>query len=138
MFGFLKSWKSFSFWFNPTPSVDFKFKKPLLIFSICLMIFSFLYLTAFYFLFKNSKAYSILREHLFYFFFTISLLLLLGWFFRSEGIIYLGAPVVFLGIGLIAFGWLIYLIIIIFKVFLPILREEKDWQRKSKYLPRRR
>jgi len=131
-----KTWLNFSFWFNAHPSTDFQFKKPMLIFAISLLVLSFLYLTILYLLFKNSKAYSILREHVFYFLFTISLLLILVWFFRSQGVVYLGAPVAFLLVGLIALGWFLFITRIVFKTFLPLLRKEEDWQRKSKYLPR--
>jgi len=129
------NWLKASFWFNPNPSSDFQLKKEMLFIFLGLLIFSFIYLTIMGLAFKNSKAYNILKEQVFYFVFSVSLLWLIVWFFRAQGIVYLGAPVSFLIVAVISFAWLVYLIIIIFRTFLPFLRKEKNWLRKLKYLP---
>lgn len=124
-----------SFWFNAHPSPDFWLKRPSLYLALGVLVFSFVYLTLMAFLFKNSKAHRILREEIFYFLFTVSFLFLLVWFFRSQSVVYLGCPFAFLLVGLVALGWLIYLIRMVVRVFLPLRRKEKDWERKQKYLP---
>ncbi len=125
-----------SFWFASHPSSDFWFKRESFYIAVGVLIFSFLFLTLMAILFKNSKAYRILREEVFYFLFTIPFLFLLVWFFRSEGVAYLGCPFAFLLVGLVAVGWLGYLLRVFFRVFLPLRRKEEEWERKQKYLPR--
>ena len=129
-------WLKASFWFDAQPSADFWFKKPSLYLALGVLVFSFVYLTLMSILFKNSKAQRILREEIFYFLFTVSFLFLLVWFFRSQSVAYLGCPFAFLLVGLIALVWIIYLIKVVVKVFLPLRKEEKEWERKKKYLPR--
>ncbi|MCD6422199.1 hypothetical protein J7L13_02525 [bacterium] len=131
----MKEWLKFSFWFNPQPAPDFPFKKPLLWLGVGGIVASLLCLTILAFAFQNSRAWSSLREQIFYFLFLTSFSWLLAWFFRDQSIPYLSAPVVFLVIGVGAVGWLVWLIVFFFRRFLPLYRQEKDWQRKQKYLP---
>ena len=132
----MKNWLNYDFWLQTSSNNSAYFNKFILWLALGLIIISFVYLTFMAILFKNSKAYTILREHIFYFLFLSGFLLLIGWFFHYQQIAYLGARVTFAIISLVLLGWLIYLIILIKKVFTPILREEKDWKRKEKYLPK--
>jgi hypothetical protein len=132
----MKNWLNFNFWFDVKSGNSLFFNKILLFVAAGLMVISFLYLTLMAVLFKNSKAYAILREHIFYFLFLSGFLLVIAWFFRYQQIAYLGARITLVIVFLIIAGWIIYLLAIIKKVFLPTLAEERDWQRKEKYFPK--
>lgn len=132
----MKTLLNFSFWFDTKDAINVNFTRILLVVALSLIILSFIYLTLMALLYKNSKAYAILRENIFYSLFISGLALFLAWFFRYEQLVYLGARITLLVVGLIILGWVIYLIPVIKKVFLPMLHEEKDWHRKEKYLPK--
>jgi len=131
----LEQIKDFNFWFDVNKSLQFLNPKIILYLGLGLIFLSLLLLTFAYVLFKNSKAWAILRENVFYFLFISGLLILLFWFFNFQQIVYLGANIVLVVIALAVLIWIVYIAIIFKKTFLPHLSEERDWQRKAKYLP---
>lgn len=132
----MKNWLNYDFWFQTASNNSVFFNKILLFIALSLIVISFFYLTLMAILFKNSKACTILRENIFYFLFFFGFFLLTGWFFRYQQVVYLGARITFLVIAFMMLGWLIYLAILVKRTFIPLREEEKDWQRKEKYLPK--
>ena len=120
----MKTYLNFPFWFDAKAAGSANFNKILLLVAVSLMILSLLYLTLMAVLYKNSKAYAILREHIFYFLFIAGFALVLAWFFRYQQIVYLGARITLSIIGLALLGWLIYLLVIIKKVFSVALHKK--------------
>jgi hypothetical protein len=84
---------------------------------------------------RNSALIQQLKNKIFYLFLTTGIggLLLIG--LRSVGAIYLSSRILFLTFILGMIGWAVYIILYFFTGFPKDYREEKDRQRREKYLP---